>query len=128
MGAEPKAVYAIRDDDAVISFGATAGQADEPVKARFVPISLLLSSPSAVPVRIRYEIVGGTATARTDYVKTTGVITFKPGEMQKFILLKLLPDLLPESDETIVIRLSSPVNGQLAPETEFTLTVKDRVI
>ena len=54
------------------------------------------------------------AKAGLDYAATSGTVTFAPGEQIKTISVPIFGDLLPESNETFLVNLSSPVNGTIA--------------
>ena len=71
---------------------------------------------------VSYEDAGsGTATAGTggargvDYVAIApGTLTFAPGTTEQTIEVAVISDAEDEPDETVVVRLCSPVNATLA--------------
>ncbi|MFN4257861.1 MAG: cellulose binding domain-containing protein [Gemmataceae bacterium] len=73
-----------------------------------------LSEPTTETVTVAYATADGTALAGQDYVATSGILTFAPGETQKSIVVYVLGDLLVEEDETFYVRLSDPTNATIA--------------
>jgi len=57
------------------------------------------------------------ATAGLDYTTTSGTVNFASGEQFKTILVPVLSDNLGESNETFLVVLSSPLNGNIADGT-----------
>src|SRR5262249_43300625 len=55
-----------------------------------------------------------TATAGSDYVATTGSLTFAPGETSKTVTVAVNGDTLGESDETFYVNLTNPANATCA--------------
>jgi hypothetical protein len=73
-----------------------------------------LSSPSTQQVTVNYAVADGTGLATTDYVTSSGTLTFAAGETSKTITLPLRRDDLPELAERFYVNLSAPVNALLA--------------
>ncbi|HEV8578898.1 MAG TPA: Calx-beta domain-containing protein [Thermoanaerobaculia bacterium] len=65
-----------------------------------------LSCPSAQPVTVAFTTADGTATAGSDYVATSGSLTFQPGETSKDVVVPILGELTVEDDETLSVVLS----------------------
>ncbi len=63
------------------------------------------------PVTVGYRTVDGTATAGSDYVATSGTLTFAPNETSKTITVGIIGDLIPEYDETFFINLNNATNA-----------------
>ena len=67
-----------------------------------------------------------TATAGSDYVATSGTLTFAPGETTKQVMVTILDDAVQESDETVTVTLSNPVNMTILGSAETSpLTITD---
>jgi Calx-beta domain len=79
-----------------------------PATATFT-VSLAPTSTSAVTVN--YATADGTATAGSDYVASSGTVSFAPGETTKTIAVAILGDSVPEPDETFFVNLSSPAGA-----------------
>jgi Calx-beta domain len=65
-------------------------------------LTATLASPSANPVTVQYATADGTADA-TDYVPTSGTLTFAPGQTQARIPVLIKGDALDEADETFFV-------------------------
>ena len=73
-----------------------------------------LEEASSETVRVDYATEDGTATAGEDYEASGGTLTFRPGELSLEVTVRLINDRASEADETLLVRLSSPVNASLA--------------
>src|SRR5439155_19689821 len=62
-------------------------------------------------VSVNYATSDNTATAPSDYVATSGTLTFNPGETSKTIAVPVVGDTVLEPDETFTVTLSGPVNA-----------------
>jgi len=78
-----------------------------------VRVSVRLSFPATQTVTVNYTTADGTATAGSDYVASSGTVTFAPGETRATISIPVNGDVTPEADERFVVRLSNPQNAQL---------------
>src|SRR6185436_8303223 len=58
----------------------------------------------------------GSATANLDYVATSGILTFNPGEASKTIEVPILGDFLNEGNEVFVMNLSSATGATIADQ------------
>jgi Ca2+-binding RTX toxin-like protein len=72
---------------------------------------------SAGPVSVAYATGGGTATAGSDYVGTSGVLQFAPGEVVKTVTVALVDDALAEAAEWFGLTLSDPSGAVLMQPT-----------
>ncbi len=75
-------------------------------------VSLSEADPRLVTVR--YATANGSATAPGDYTSVSGTLGFPPGVTSRTITVPVHGDLLPESDETFFVNLSSPTNAAIA--------------
>ncbi|MET0552399.1 MAG: Calx-beta domain-containing protein [Vicinamibacteria bacterium] len=76
-----------------------------------VPVTL--SSPSASVITVAFATADGTATAGTDYVSTSGTLTFAPGVTSQTVTVSVISDLDDELDETFFVNLSAPVGATI---------------
>ena len=108
-----------------VSFSGSSATYLETAGTVSIPVSLSESSSS--PVTVAYSVSGGSATAGLDYTFTPGTLTFAAGETTKSLTaISILTDTVhPESDETIVITLSSPTNAILGTQTSYTVTIQN---
>ncbi len=78
--------------------------------------TVTLSAASGQQVTVAWaEGTGGTATSGTDYTAITGaMLTFAAGTTSQTFTVAVLGDVLDESDETVVVTLSSPANATIS--------------
>ena len=77
-----------------------------------------LSNPSALAVSVNYTTADGTATtADHDYVATSGIVTFAPGQTAQTIVVNVTGDTAIEPNETFTVTLSNPTNATIADGT-----------
>ena len=98
----------------VLSISAAA-IAEGNVGRRPLVFTLALSSPSTMPVTIRWGVANGTATAGRDYLAAGGSVTFAPGQTRRTISVSVIGDRMREADETFRVGLASPRNATLSP-------------
>jgi len=81
-----------------------------------VTLSLMvtLSASSAQTVKVNYQTMDDVAVSTSDYVATSGTLTFTPGQTSKQIDITVNGDTLNELDETVYGVLSTPVNAYIA--------------
>ncbi len=70
--------------------------------------TVTLSRPHPEPVMVRYATSDGTATAGSDYIRTSGILTFAANETSKTIRVPVLDDDHDEGPETLTFVLSAP--------------------
>ena len=73
--------------------------------------TVTLSIPAVETVTVGYATADGTATAGSDYIATSGTLTFAPGEVTKSVVVTVSDDLQDEPDEQFALTLSDPVNA-----------------
>jgi hypothetical protein len=77
-------------------------------------VSVRLSNPSSQTITVNFATADGTATDGSDYVSSTGTVTFNPGETQKSISITIKDDLVDEIHENFFVNLSTPANATIA--------------
>ncbi|MDY7005451.1 MAG: Calx-beta domain-containing protein, partial [Cyanobacteriota bacterium] len=75
--------------------------------------TVTLDSESDKTVKVNYATANDTAKAGKDYQKTTGTLTFKPGQTKQTITVPILGDTIDESNEKFNLNLSKPRNAKL---------------
>jgi Calx-beta domain-containing protein len=117
-------VTIVDDDDARLVAGDafTAEGASGPHDV-FVPVRFETGS-SAATVTVGYETYPITATAGSDYLASTGTLTFGPGATTAAATVAVLGDGAVELDETLGVRLLAPVNAGIA-DGEALVTIQD---
>ena len=74
-----------------------------------------LSAAATSTVSVNYATANGTAAAGSDYVATSGTLTFLPGETTKQILVDVVGDTAYEANETFSVSLSgASANARIA--------------
>ena len=72
-----------------------------------------LNSASTSAVTVGFSTSNGTATAGSDYIATSGTLTFAPGETSKTIAIIVNGDATAEAKETFTVTLSNPSGATL---------------
>jgi hypothetical protein len=86
-----------------------------------------LAEASSATVSIQYDTADGTAKAGSDYVATSGTLQFAPGEVRKFISVKVLnnPGASGNTSKNMRLVLSNPQNAVLGADAA-TGTIVDK--
>lgn len=69
--------------------------------------TVTLSELSPLTITVNYSTVDGTATAGSDYVATSGTLTFAPFQTRQLIVVAVQGDVVVESDEYFTLEASS---------------------
>jgi hypothetical protein len=75
--------------------------------------TVTLSGKSSVAVMVDYASADGTAIAGSDYVATSGTLTFAPNETSKDIPITVTGDTANEGSENFFMNLTNPVNATI---------------
>jgi hypothetical protein len=70
-----------------------------------------LSKPSTQEVSVKYNTSPRTAQSGSDYIHTSGTLTFAAGETLKIITVQIVGDEIEERNETFVVALHTPSSG-----------------
>lgn len=76
--------------------------------------TVTLSHASSSEVTVQYATADGTALAGSDYITTSGTLTFAPGQTSRQIVVAVNGDSTAESHETFSVLLTNPANATLA--------------
>lgn len=98
--------------------------------------TVTMSKATAGTVTVDYATSDGTATAGSDYVATSGTLTFGAGETSKTIAVNINGDQIMEPTETLLITLSNLTGvdvaltdasgtGSITDDDQATLTIAD---
>src|SRR5437764_5013275 len=90
--------------------------------------TVTLSAASASTVTASFATSNGTATAGSDYVANSGVVTFTPGQTTQTITVSVNGDTTVEANETFLVTLSAPTNATLAVAQGTGTIVNDDVV
>ncbi|HSI00225.1 MAG TPA: Calx-beta domain-containing protein, partial [Reyranella sp.] len=100
------------------------GSAAAPGHATF---TVTLSAAATAPVTVNFATANGTALAGSDYVATSGTLTFAAGETSKTITVNAIGDAVVEPNEGFTVVLSNPAGATLADATGAATIVNDDV-
>jgi len=72
-----------------------------------------LSNRSTQTISVDYATANGNALAGTDYIATSGTLSFAPGQTRRTVVVSVIGDTVAEADEQFHLGLSNPVNATL---------------
>ncbi len=116
----------ITDDDpppTVSINGVTATEGNSGSSA--VTFTATLSAPSALAISVGYATAPGTALAASDYVATSGTLTFPAGTTTRTFTVAIVGDTVDEQTESFSVSLNTPVNVTIAGGGTGTITDND---
>jgi hypothetical protein len=116
------AVFSTAQPTPTVSFSAahyTVGEADD------ATVTATLQTPSPQTVTVDYSTSDGTATAGSDYITTSGTLTFTVGTTALTFTVPITDDDLVEADETLTLTLRQPVDATLGIFKTAILTIMD---
>ncbi len=95
------------------------------VGTNFAVFPVTLSAPAGLTVTVSYATLSGTATNGSDYIATSGSLSFISGITSNYISVPILGDTQIEPDEDFYVDLSNPVNATLAKREGVGLLLND---
>ncbi len=104
VSAEPPPVLGIDD--------LTLPETNEGTQAARLPLTLSKAWPR--PVSVDYMTFDGTATVGCDYKLRYGTVSFAPGETQAEVVVPVIGEVVPETNETVVVRFGNASEATLA--------------
>lgn len=126
LGSNTVHTYTITDNDNTrkVNFDVSSASNNENVSP--VTVNLSLSSADATnPTSVDYSVTGGTATSVDDFTLSSGTVTFPATTTTNSFSFTINDDLINESNETIIITLSNPVNCNIGVTGTYTYTIND---
>lgn len=78
----------------------------------FAVFDVTLATPAASLVTVTYSTANGTAVAGSDYVPTTGTLTFLPGTQTQSLIVQTIGDQTAENVEKFVVNVAASSGGQ----------------
>jgi hypothetical protein len=123
---DPVGAGTIVNDDAPPVFSAADVSVPEGDAGQqtFASVPVSLAGATELPATVEYATIDGTASSTSDYVSTTGTLTFVAGETTKTVLVPIVGDNTPEADETVTLQLSGPSGATLGTSAS-TVTIID---
>ncbi len=84
--------------------------------------TVTLSKPSTEIVSVSYMSWDGTATGDSDFLPSSGTLTFTPGQVSQTITVPIIGDRIPEGEtygfwESFIVDLYNPIDAILADKT-----------
>jgi len=73
-----------------------------------------LSGPASQAVSFSFATSNSTATAGSDYIPTSGALTFAPGEVEKPVVVLVNGDTVDEAQETLFLDISNVQNATVS--------------
>ena len=90
-----------------------------------VNFAVNLSAASSSTVTVNWATAPGTATADTDYVTASGMVTFAPNVTSQMVTVQVKGDTAFESNETFSVNLANPVGATIGKGTGVGTIVND---
>jgi hypothetical protein len=116
-------VLTIATDDPLVQWkAATAAVAESAASVALVVRRL---GPTTTPFSVDYATSDLSANAGSDYVQSTGTLTFGAGAVSQTVRVPLVNDAPDEADETFAVTLSNPDGAVLGAPSTATITIKD---
>lgn len=125
LGEPSTLTFTIVDDDPVPSVRFTTASASVGESTPTHVVGVQLSAPSSFEVEVPLSAISGTASHPADFTFTPATITIPAGQTNASTTISIVNDALPESNETAVLTMSTPLNAVLGTPSQFTLTIND---
>lgn len=88
-------------------------------------LTVTLDKPSGSPLTVNYATADGTATGGSDYVASTGSVTFAPGTTSMPLTIFVKGDTVLESSENFTVNLSSADTLNASASAQVTIVNDD---
>jgi hypothetical protein len=113
---DPQPTIAIASPQRIEGAQGTSGNAQ---------FTVSLSNPSYQTITVSFATADVTATAGSDYIATSGTLTFNPGETTKSLPVQVNGDNTDEINETFLMNLSNPTNATIITAAGVGVIVDD---
>ena len=120
--------YTIVDDDnppliPFVGFAANTGNVVENAGTALVAVAL--SAPATTSGTVDYTTTNGTALDSSDYITSSGTLSYAAGDSVAYITLPITDDSTFENSETLTLTLTNPVGLQFGTIITHTMTITD---
>jgi len=88
-------------------------------------LTVVLSAASGQAVTVNYATSDTTAVSPTDYVSSSGTLSFAPGVLSRDIVVQVNADTTPEPNETFAVTLSGASNAVIGKASGTVTIVND---
>jgi uncharacterized delta-60 repeat protein len=124
LGPQSTAVLQINDDEVTLQFSAATYSVLEDQTNAIITVTRFGSGGGTVGVD--FTASAGSATAGTDFATTNGTLSFAAGITNLSFAVRLLDDIISETNETVNLTLSAPTGGAaLGTPSTATLRIVD---
>ncbi|MFL2724911.1 MAG: Calx-beta domain-containing protein, partial [Gammaproteobacteria bacterium] len=126
LGSDSIHTYTITDNDSTptIDFNTTSSSGAESVSSKAITVDL--SGPSSETVTVDYTVTGTATGSGTDYTLVNGTLSIAAGDTTSTITIaNIVDDNADETDETVIVTLSSPSNAAMGSDDVHTYTIAD---
>ena len=104
---------------------ASANEGNSGTTSLTFPVTIADDYVADVPVSVAYVTRDGTAATASDYIPTSGTLTFAAGEMATSVTVQVIADTVEEDDETFSLILLNPSEGAEIVDDEGVGTIVD---
>ena len=122
LGSDSIHTYTITDNEStpIVDFNTTSSSGAESVSSKAITVDL--SGPSSETVTVDYAVTGTATGSGTDYTLVNGTLSITAGTTTSTITIaNIVDDAADETDETVIVTLSSPSNATSVSYTHLTL-------
>ena len=119
-------VVTIQDNEsrpALFTASATLQQSEGDAGSNNFVFNVTLSNPSVETVTVNFATSDGTATAGSDYVANSGILTFAPGVTSASVSVQVNGDTTIEPNETFTLTLSNSTNASFISRSQTIATI-----
>lgn len=129
LGDQDTAILEINDDDEVMpqldSFVFEPAQYVARESDDFAVLTVKRIGNLTGEATVDFAATGGSAKNGLDYELMPGTLVFMDGENTKTITVVIREDRAVEGDETVIVSLANPINGELGVPAEAVLVIED---
>jgi hypothetical protein len=87
--------------------------------------TVLLSKPSTGTITVNFITSPGTALAGSDYIHTSGTLTFAAGETVKMITVSIVGDTSIENTQSFTLSINTPTGGAVLGDSSAAGSIQD---
>ncbi len=112
------------DDPPTVAFASTSSDGAESVSS--ADITVEVSTGSSKTITVDYAVTGTATGSGTDYTLADGTVTFAADDVSEIVTIaSIVDDAILETNETVILTLSNPVNATLGTNTTHTYTITE---
>ena len=125
LGASSLSVTVSDNDTSTLSVSATEFAVAEDAATLELPLSLSPAAPEAVTVNVTVVATATSATAGLDYMPLPASVTIAPNTSSGRISLTILDDAVAETDEVLLLQITTTATGIGVATPEVEVTIRD---